>query len=52
MEQFTRQQVIDIIEAILLHGDAVIDAITSEAPKNDPEDLLEMAEYYLENQRD
>ncbi len=41
---YTREEVIDIIDNALHHADAVMDAITSEDPQYSAEDLLEMVE--------
>lgn len=43
-QQFTREEVVEIIENMLQHSDAVMDAITKEQPLGYAEGLLEMTE--------
>lgn len=45
-QQYTRLEVILIIEDLLQHADVVMDSITSEDPQHDAEELLEMVEIY------
>lgn len=45
---FTREEVIQIIEDLLERGDVLIDCITSEDPLYTAKELLEMAEESLE----
>jgi hypothetical protein len=49
-QTYTRQEVIDLIDNLLQHGDTVMDAISSEDPKHDPEELLEIVEAQMERE--
>lgn len=44
-QAYSRSEVINIIDDLLQYADAVMDAIQSESPKMDAEELLEMVEW-------
>ena len=46
---YTREEVIKIIDELLQYPDALVDAVTSEDPDMDAEDLLNMAEDGITN---
>lgn len=49
-QQYTRLEVILIIEDLLQHADVIMDSITSEDPQYDAEELLEIVEESNRNQ--
>ena len=49
-QSYTRQEVVQIIDDLLTHADAVVDAVQSEDPKMDAGELLKMVEEWNRKQ--